>query len=549
MKKLLVTLLATSVLIQNVCYAESIKVSQKPGSSVVEGTVEFDGPGYETDMTIAVYDKDSKLNYYDVVQLDKDGKASFSYYNLGDDGDYNFIFSVPALNKKKNVTLTGFVGDAHWEKIADDMSKAADVDAVKTIITTEKDNLALDMTDFNALANQDEVYTYMYNDIPTDGFADVEAVEKAFYSAVAFAQLKEGGAIADFYADADIDMNGFMPKSENANDISVLDSLSSTTKTAVLNDVNAKVNTLNGATQAKETFRDTTLFTGIAKAESWADVRKLLNAYSDAGLLNVDKDMNENVYKALVGKSYTTYAQIETDVATAKAAIGGSTSGSGSSGGGGGGSSSGGVIKAPAASTVTPIEKKDDVQGPQSTFTDMEDAKWALNAVENLYKNNIISGVGDGKFAPHNKVKREEMAKMLVDLTGIGKGEGQIPFTDVDANSWSYPYICAAYANAVVSGVGENEFGLGMEITREQAAVLVYRALQKANVEMPGTNFKFDDDSSISDWAKDAVYGLYSIGAISGRSSTEFAPKDTMTRVEAAVLLNGVLKYFGGGNA
>ena len=168
----------------------------------------------------------------------------------------------------------------------------------------------------------------------------------------------------------------------------------------------------------------------------------------------------------------------------------------------------------------------------------MEDAKWALDKVEALCEKGILAGVGDGKFAPHRYVSREEFAKMLCSLGGFEPQAGEIPFNDIQRDSWSYPYICTAYKNGLISGVSLSEFAPRNMVTREQAATMLYRMIS-SNMEDDPDAFVFDDDNSISDWARLSVYALHGKGIINGRTSKIFSPKEAMTRVEAAVLLFG----------
>ena len=546
MKKIVTAFLTLGLLLQSAAFAEQITVSEQKGSTVVEGTLDLGEQPYAADMTITAYDPDGKVNYMDIIPLSKDGKANFNYFNLGKSGDYTYVFSIPSLNIKKTAVLSGFIGNDYWDSFIEKISgfvKSGDMESLKNDLLAEKDNLALDLTDYDALENSAEVFEVMKNDNKGD-YTSCEEIINEFYRAVALCRLKSDGDIKAYYQNGYVNLKAYLPGATE-NEISVLDSLSESTKDAIFADIAKEKSEFTGSGQAVNSFIYNIIFCGIEKAESWQEVRKILNTYSAAQLLNVDEDMSENVYKALVNKPYSAYSQIETAVKNAK---GGSTRGGGSSSGGssGKGSSSGsnsGIAASPPAGN-TPIDNKTGMQSGKMTFSDMEDATWALDAVEKLYQKKIVAGTGDNKFSPHQKVKREEMAKMLVSLTGYTEENMPLPFNDVDAGAWYYPFLSAAYSHSVISGISAEQFGIGLEITREQAAALVYRVLKNQNIEMPGTEFRFGDDADISEWAKESVYALYSIGAISGKSADQFAPLETMTRVETAVLLNNVLKYF-----
>lgn len=560
MKKIILLALAVGIMTQSMCSAANISISKKGGSTVVEGNVDLGVLPHADDLTIIGYDSNGNVNYIDVVPVSKDGKATFKYSNLGASGDYTYKFTVPSLNIKETATLMGFIGNDYWNVFTENVNgyiKANDLVSLRTCIEAEKDNLAIDVTDYSNLKDCDAVYQIMKNDFDKE-YKNAEAVLNCFYKAVALCKWKEGGAIADYYNNAYVALNEHMPASGNSENISVLDDLSANAQNAVFEAISKKLTSMESNGDATKAFVADTIFTGIANAESYMDVNKLLNAYADVKLLNVEKDMPVSVYKALTKKSYSSYSAIEDAVKDAKkGGTSGGQSGGTSSGGNSGGNSSGsgsgtsnaGVVVSPP-SNAKPIETISGNQSGKMTFADMDDAKWALDAVEALYKKGIISGNGDGTFLPHNSVKREEMTKMLVDMTGYAKDTSvALPFYDVNADLWSYPYICAAYANSIISGITDYEFGMGAEITREQAVTLLYRVLKNKGVEMSGTSFRFDDDYLISDWAKEGIYGLYSIGVIGGKTANTFVPKENMTRVEVAVMLNGALKYFDGGDA
>ena len=247
--------------------------------------------------------------------------------------------------------------------------------------------------------------------------------------------------------------------------------------------------------------------------------------------------MSTDIYKALMGKKFSTEKEIKTAIGRVNTNTNSSPPSKGNGGGGGGG---GGAVSTPIKITesVKPVDTANGAHSGKMRFSDMEDAKWALEQVDALCEKGIISGVGDGKFEPHRYVSREEFAKMLCLLGGYEISTTDIPFKDVEPDSWSYPYICTAYKYGMINGVSDVAFSPKTMVNREQAAVMLYRILGK-DLEETSANFRFDDDNIISAWAKDAVYTLREKGIINGRTSKTFVPSEAMTRVEAAALLFG----------
>ena len=60
-----------------------------------------------------------------------------------------------------------------------------------------------------------------------------------------------------------------------------------------------------------------------------------------------------------------------------------------------------------------------------------------------------------------------------------------------------------------------------------------------AGLTYSGSSGTFADDSSIHDWAKEAVYACRELGLITGMGSNTFAPQDPAQRAQAcAIVLN-----------
>ena len=101
-----------------------------------------------------------------------------------------------------------------------------------------------------------------------------------------------------------------------------------------------------------------------------------------------------------------------------------------------------------------------------------------------------------------------------------------------------------AFNSGVVNGVSETEFGVGKYITREDMAVMIYRAVKASGmdveiiVENPA---ELSDMDSVSDYAKEAVEFMIEKGAINGING-EFRPKDYATRAQTAQMLYQIIK-------
>ena len=217
----------------------------------------------------------------------------------------------------------------------------------------------------------------------------------------------------------------------------------------------------------------------------------------------------------------------------------------GNGGGGGSGSGSSGRSNAGIASKtapVIPVTKNDNAAG--KTFADIEN-HWGKNYILSLVKKNVISGYTDGTFRPDALVTRAEFIKMLIGAFDI-QGSSDRTFGDVSENDWYYDYIQKAVGAGIINGSSDGNVYPSNDISREDAAVMMYRHI-KAEIKFPNKTFSFKDEEQISDYCIEAVNDMAYAGIISGKGSNKFCPKDGLTRAEAATLISNTMDYIQGG--
>lgn len=180
--------------------------------------------------------------------------------------------------------------------------------------------------------------------------------------------------------------------------------------------------------------------------------------------------------------------------------------------------------------------------GGESGFTDITHVGWANEAIYGLCDSGVINGVGDRRFAPDDSVTREQLAKMIVGASKTEIKSGDTPFGDVDNSEWYAEFVKTAYDNDITKGISDTEFGVGESVTREDLAVMAYRAAQKVGKlsDATGDDNGFKDGESISDYAKEAVAALKSSGIINGDENGNFNPSNSCTRAEAAKIIYNI---------
>lgn len=205
--------------------------------------------------------------------------------------------------------------------------------------------------------------------------------------------------------------------------------------------------------------------------------------------------------------------------------------------GGGSGGSFGGSqpVNSASGNTVTMIDK---LGSDTKVFNDVENSHWASSAIRGLKDKNLISGDGSGNFRPNDYLTREELVKMVVLSAGAFITDGYGEFTDVPFNHWSYYYINSAYSQGLISGRGDGTFGIGENVTRQDAAVIIYNTLIHMKHNVSGNNnITFADAENISAYALKAIAELQNTGIINGKGDNMFMPLDNLTRAEGAAII------------
>jgi hypothetical protein len=124
---------------------------------------------------------------------------------------------------------------------------------------------------------------------------------------------------------------------------------------------------------------------------------------------------------------------------------------------------------------------------------------------------------------------------------GVGCFRSESDFIDVTQELWHYHYISALFERGIVNGADGRYFEPDAPITREDAAVILFRALEFTEVPLDVQKFDFADKNQISDYAKEAVFAVADNGLILGRDSDSFVPKDFLTRAEAVMIVYRVI--------
>ena len=167
-------------------------------------------------------------------------------------------------------------------------------------------------------------------------------------------------------------------------------------------------------------------------------------------------------------------------------------------------------------------------------FNDIKDF-YAEDSINKLVKAGIISGVTSQEFCPDKNLTRYDFAVLIAKTLGIQPFFPSEPtFSDIPSGTLETGYLEALFKLGLIKGVDQNHFGANQPLLRQDAAVLLYRALAE-KTEVPSLKGRYTDLEQLASYAEKAVAYATWKGWLAG-SENRFYPLREITRAEASVL-------------
>jgi hypothetical protein len=187
-------------------------------------------------------------------------------------------------------------------------------------------------------------------------------------------------------------------------------------------------------------------------------------------------------------------------------------------------------------------------------YKDITDHTWARNILQALLAKGYMPALRSNEFGASDYINRGEFAALLVRSLGMKLNyDDNNTFIDIGTTSneitWNYAEIETAARAGIVQGLNDLVFGADVELTRQDAAVMISRAL---NIKLAVNDDKlqakietaFADHANINFYARPAVDALNAAGIMVGtnvvspiptkdKPKVNFNPTANMTRAEA----------------
>ncbi|MBL0385898.1 S-layer homology domain-containing protein [Tumebacillus sp. ITR2] len=192
---------------------------------------------------------------------------------------------------------------------------------------------------------------------------------------------------------------------------------------------------------------------------------------------------------------------------------------------------------------------------PTNPNLNMSDVKghWAEKFILDLIKKGVLSGMDAKHFEPDNTVSRAQWAVMVTRYFDLQNTATKQDFTDVPVKSWEYSYVESVkdYFDAYRDLNGNLAFHPDTAATRQDVTVTLVKILTKldptikvmdataADALLKG---QFSDADKIAPVLRPYVATAVQYDLIHGDGKGHFNPKDSLSRAEAATLLDLLLE-------
>lgn len=181
-----------------------------------------------------------------------------------------------------------------------------------------------------------------------------------------------------------------------------------------------------------------------------------------------------------------------------------------------------------------PIEEdKTDTKLELSGFTDANGTVYQ-EAVRFLELNAIAKGLSDTNFGVNEDIKRVDTAMILGTFTAINTMYPNAPkagFRDLPTRA--VKTVSTLKFRGVLNGKSDTYFGAGLNITRGEAAIMIYNAFKDELHSSKEITLPFKD---VSSRYEEAVSMLHEAGVVKGTAG-KFGTDDDITRGQLALMI------------
>ncbi len=190
------------------------------------------------------------------------------------------------------------------------------------------------------------------------------------------------------------------------------------------------------------------------------------------------------------------------------------------------------------ARPVQVMEQLESAARPVAQPGGSQPSSWAQETVTDAIWEGFVPGLLRHSYTrPITRVEFCTLAVQFYEVLTGSEAEGRVTFTDTDNIN-----VEKAAALGIVSGVGEGLFAPDAPLNRQQAAVMLANLAQALGAPLPQSPPDFSDSASISGWARSAVGQVQHSGIMSGGGGGAFAPTLDFTREQSILTVMNLFR-------
>ena len=168
---------------------------------------------------------------------------------------------------------------------------------------------------------------------------------------------------------------------------------------------------------------------------------------------------------------------------------------------------------------------------------------WADATLQEWSAKGLLHGDSNGSLQADRRITRAEFMALINRAFGFS-ARGAAGFADVSASVWYAADVAAAAEAGYAAGYADGTIRPGREVTRQEAAVMLAKVagIRGINAESGAGDSRYSDAGTIGAWSLPSVETVNRLDVMKGYADGTFGPNALITRAEAVVSLDRLMK-------
>ncbi len=162
---------------------------------------------------------------------------------------------------------------------------------------------------------------------------------------------------------------------------------------------------------------------------------------------------------------------------------------------------------------------------------------WAEKEIIRWANEGVVNGYSDGTFKPNKNITRAEFVTMVVRMFDPTSRADISGYLDIPEDAWYYDAMAKAVNMGAIQGSSSTKMNPDKLISRQEAIVILNRIL-KIMADEEADSHTFVDSGRIASWARESIVAFVSNEYVNGYSDGSIRPTDNITRAEVVSILS-----------